>query len=87
MPTNSQKQQAGFALIGLLIAIVIIVVLIIYSDNSFFSRENDIVENKAIYEEAEKDLEEIKQKNNLKQKMIEDAKNIEQIYDERNKDQ
>ena len=87
MSISLQKRQSGFTLIGLLIAVVIIVILFICNDNAFFSREKDIVENKAIYEEAEKDLEEIKQKNNIKQKMMEDAKNIEQLYDERNEDQ
>ncbi|MEA2097787.1 MAG: hypothetical protein U9P70_01790 [Patescibacteria group bacterium] len=85
MSTNSQKQQAGFALIGLVIAVVIIIILFICSDNTFFSREKDIVENKAIYEEAEKDLEEIKQKNDGRQKMIKDIEDIEQIYDEGDK--
>ncbi|MCK4592126.1 prepilin-type N-terminal cleavage/methylation domain-containing protein [Candidatus Parcubacteria bacterium] len=84
---NFQKQQDGFALIGLLIAVVIIVVLFIYSDNTFFSRENDIKENKAIYEEAKKDLDEIEQKNqqlnDLRNKMMEDSENIEQVYNER----
>ena len=85
---NLQKQQNGFVLIGLLIAIVIIVILFICSDNAFFSRKNDIKENKTIYEEAKKDLNEIEQKNqqsnDLRQKMIEDSKNIEQVYDQKN---
>ncbi|MCK5084823.1 MAG: hypothetical protein KAQ64_04175 [Candidatus Pacebacteria bacterium] len=80
---NFQKQQNGFVLIGLLIAVVIIAVLFIYSDNNFFSRENDIKENKAIYEETKKDLNEIEQMNDSRNKMIEDSENIEQIYDEK----
>ncbi|MCK4525091.1 MAG: hypothetical protein KAU07_01500 [Candidatus Andersenbacteria bacterium] len=86
---NFQKQQNGFALIGLLIAVVIIIILFIYSDNTFFSRENDINKNKAIYEEAKKDLNEIEQKNeqlnDLRQKMMEDSEDIEQMYDEKEK--
>ena len=86
---NFQKQQDGFALVGLLIAIVIIIVLFVYSDNTFFSRENDINKNKAIYEEAKKDLNEIEQKsqqmNDLRQKMMEDSEDIEQMYSENEK--
>ncbi|NOQ68461.1 hypothetical protein GQ568_03400 [Patescibacteria group bacterium] len=80
---NFQKQQDGFALIGLLIAVVIIVILFIYSDNTFFSRENDIKENKAIYEEAKRDLNEIEQLNDLRQKTMEDSEDIERIYAEK----
>ena len=58
MSANLRKQQAGFTLIGLIIAVAIIIVLFVCNDNAFFSRENDIAKNKAIYEEAEKDLEE-----------------------------
>ena len=85
---NSQKQQNGFALIGLLIAVVIIVILFIYSDSTFFSRENDIKENRAIYEEVKNDLDGIEQQNqqlnDLRQKTMEDSENIEQIYNEKN---
>jgi prepilin-type N-terminal cleavage/methylation domain-containing protein len=60
---NFQKRQNGFALIGLLIAVAIIAILFVYSNNTFFSKEKDIKENKAIYEEAKNDLDEIEQKN------------------------
>ena len=82
MSTNLRKQQAGFTLIGLLIAVVIVGVLLVNSDKTFFSRENDIVENKAIYEEAKKDLEEIQNQNDLKQKEI--GENLEETQNQNN---
>jgi len=80
---NFQKQQDGFALVGLLIAVVIIIILFIYSDNTFFSREDDAKENKAIYEEAKKDLNEIEQihgekDDNIKKEMEKDLYKPEQ---------
>ncbi|MCK4891159.1 MAG: prepilin-type N-terminal cleavage/methylation domain-containing protein [Candidatus Pacebacteria bacterium] len=84
---NFKKQQHGFALIGMLIAIAIIAILFIYSNNTFFSKENDIKENKAIYEEAKKDLDEIEQKhqqlNDLGKTIINNSEDIKQIYDEK----
>lgn len=82
MSTNLRKQQAGFTLIGLIIAVAIIIVLFVCNDNAFFSRENDIAENKAIYEEAEKDLEEIQNQNDLRQKEIEE--NLEETQNQSN---
>ncbi len=79
---NLQKQQSGFTLIGLLIAIMIVIALLVYSDNTFFSREKDMVENKAIYEKAEKDLEEIQNQNDLRQKEIEG--NLEETQNQSN---
>ena len=84
---NFKKQQHGFALIGMLIAIAIIAILFIYSNNTFFSKENDIKENKAIYEEAKMDLDEIEQKhqqlNDLGKTIINNSEDIKQIYDEK----
>ena len=85
---NLQKQQNGFALIGMLIAITIIAILFIYSGNTFFSGENNTTQKKAIYEETKKDIDEIEQQNqhlnDLKQKAMEDSENIEQIYNGKN---
>ena len=85
--TNFQKQQDGFVLIGIIIAIAIIIAMFVYNNDTFFSGSNNSNENRAIYEEAKDDLYEIEQKNqrlnDAKQKLINDSNKIEQIYNKK----
>ena len=77
--SNFSKQQNGSMLIGMLIAIAIIAILFVHTSSTFFSGGNTTGE-KAIYEEAKKDIVDIEQinqqSNDVRKEMMKDSEDI-----------